>query len=72
MTMWKATLCALVLAAAAAAVLPSCVIGGDEPWDGEGAGDTETESAGGDGDGDSDTIDGMDEDGGTDAGTDAG
>jgi hypothetical protein len=60
----------LLLASIAVVTVPSCVIGGDEPWDGEDTTDIDTD---GDGDGDTDTSTGLyDGDGGLDAGLDAG
>ncbi|MCK9460818.1 MAG: hypothetical protein M0R80_14365 [Proteobacteria bacterium] len=64
---------ALVVAAAVVVAGPSCVIGGDEPWD-DNPGDTDTDIDGdGDGDGDTDTNTALyDGDGGIDGSVDAG
>ena len=71
----KAIVISLLLVAIAAVATPSCVIGGDEPWDAEG-GDTDADTDGDvdtDGDADSDTdSDELDGDGGIDGGADAG
>jgi len=62
----------LLVAAVAAFAAPSCVIGGDEPWDAEDGTDTDTDTELGgdsDSDGDSDVYDG---DGGNDGSVDEG
>jgi hypothetical protein len=67
----RVAIISLLLVAIAAVVTPSCVIGGDEPWDAEGS-DTDTDI---DGDSDSDTGTDTDVDygdGGPDGGADAG
>jgi hypothetical protein len=66
----RVAIISLLLIAIAAVATPSCVIGGDEPWDAEDGTDTDTDTDGaGDADGDSDS-EVYDGDGGNDGSVD--